>query len=164
MQADTLERIVQLRSEQTSEIDREKLKTQLQALEIQIQEHIDLTKVQQDEVQRRRHDLQEEPEDEEDDGAQRALATQEVEKQKGLLDADQVSSVVIFSQVQSKQTSQDISNIITSDDSRALVGMPESVAREVNQRIKDVVTKNRSGAAVGVFDKNVDMKDFFKSA
>ena len=135
----------------------------MQALETQIQEHIDLTKKQQDEAQRRRQDLQEEPEDEKDGGAQRALATQEVEKQKGLLEADQVSSVVVFSQVRSKRTGQYISNVITSDDSKALVGMPESVVGEVNQRIKDVTTKNRSAAAVGVFDKNVDMRDFFKS-
>jgi hypothetical protein len=40
--------------------------------------------------------------------------------------------------------------------------MPESVVREVNQRIGDVTTKNRSAAAVGVFDKTVDMRDFFK--
>ena len=135
----------------------------MQALETQIQEHIDLTKKQQDEAQRRRQDLQKEPEDEKDGGAQRALATQEVEKQKGLLEADQVSSVVVFSQVRSKRTGQYISNVITSDDSKALVGMPESVVGEVNQRIKDVTTKNRSAAAVGVFDKNVDIRDFFKS-
>jgi hypothetical protein len=44
----------------------------------------------------------------------------------------------------------------------ALIGMPESVVGEVNQRIKDVTTQNRSATAVGVFDKNVDMRDFFK--
>lgn len=125
---------------------------------------MDLTKKQQDEAQRRRQELQEEPEDEEDGGAQRALATQEVEKQSGFLEADQVSSAVVFSQVRSKRTGQDISNIITSNDSKALVGMPESVVGKVNQRIKDVNTQNRSAAAVGVFDKNVDMRDFFKSS
>lgn len=125
---------------------------------------MDLTKKQQDEAQRRRQELQEEPEDEEDGGAQRALATQEVEKQSGFLEADQISSAVVFSQVRSKRTGQDMSNIITSNDSKALVGMPESVVGKVNQRIKDVNTQNRSAAAVGVFDKNVDMRDFFKSS
>jgi len=52
----------------------------LQALEAQIQEHIDLIKKQQGEAQRRRQELQEEPEDEEDGDAQQALATQEIEK------------------------------------------------------------------------------------
>jgi hypothetical protein len=135
----------------------------LQALETQIQEHIDLIEKQQGEAQRRRQELQDRPEDE-DGGAQRALATQEIEKQSGLLEADQVSSAVVFSQVRSKRTGQDISNVITSDDSRALIGMPESVVGKVNQRIKDVTTQNRSAAAVGVFDKNVDMRDFFKSS
>lgn len=63
--------------------------------------------------------------------------------------------------MRSKGTGQDISNVITSDDSRALVGMPESVVGKVNQRIKYVTAQNRSAAAVGVFDKNVDM--IFKS-
>jgi DNA gyrase/topoisomerase IV subunit A len=162
MYANAPERIVQLRSEQTPKTDREKLKTQLQALEAQIKEHIDLIKKQQDEAQRRRQELQEEPEDEEDGGAQRALAIQEVEKQSGLLEADQTSSTVVFSQVHSKRTGQDIVNIITSDNSKALVGMPESVVGAVNQRIKDVTTQNMSAAAVGVFDKNVDMRNFFK--
>jgi hypothetical protein len=76
MYADAPERIVQLRSEYTSETDREKLKTQLQALEAKIQEHIDLTKKQQDEAQKRRQELQVEPDDEEDGGAQRTLAIQ----------------------------------------------------------------------------------------
>ena len=131
----------------------------MQALETQIQEYIDLSKKHQEEAQRRRQDLQEESGDEEDGGAQRILATQEVEKQLGLLDADQVSSTVVFLQVRSKRTGQDISNIITSDGSKVLVG----IGFGVNQRIKDVTTKNRSAAAVGVFDKNVDIRDFFKS-
>ena len=108
------------------------------------------------------HELQEEPEDEEDGGAQRTLAIKEVEEQSHLLEADQVSCGVVFSQVRSKRTGQDIGNIITSDDSRALVGMPESVVGKVNQRIKDVTTQRNSTVAVGVFDGSVDMRDFFK--
>ncbi|KAF1810926.1 hypothetical protein P152DRAFT_515351 [Eremomyces bilateralis CBS 781.70] len=154
--------IVQLRSEQTSETDREKLKGQLQALEAKIQEHMYLTKKQQGDAQSRVQGLQEEPDDEEDGGAQRTLAIQEVEEQTRRLEADQVSSAVIFSQVRSKRTGQDIVNIITSDDSRALVGLPEGVVGKVNQRIRDVTTQRNSAAAVGVFDKDVDIKDFFK--
>jgi hypothetical protein len=144
-------------------MDCEQLKTQLQALETQIHKHIDVTKKQQDEAQRRRQKLLEEPDDKADGGAQQALATQEVEKQFGLLEADQVLSAIVFSQVRSKLTGQDISNVATSDDSRVLVGMPESVVGKVNQRINNVTTQNRSAAAVGVFDKTVDMSDFFKS-
>ncbi|KAF1816371.1 hypothetical protein P152DRAFT_428389 [Eremomyces bilateralis CBS 781.70] len=154
--------IVQLRSEQTSETDRKKLKAQLQALEAKIQEHIDLTKKQQGDAQKRVQGLQEGLDDEEDGGAQRTLAIQEVEEQSRLFEADQVASAALFSQVRSKRTGHDISNIITSDDSRALVGLPESVVGKVNLRIRDVTTQRNSSAAVGVFDKDVDMNDFFK--
>jgi len=123
---------------------------------------MDLTKSQQSEVQKRKGDLQEEPEDEEDEGAQRTLALKEVEEQSRLLEADQISSGVVFSQSRSERTGQDISNVITSDDSRALIGLPEGVVGKINQRIRDVTTQGNSAAVVGVFDGNVDMRDFFK--
>ncbi|OAP54480.1 hypothetical protein AYL99_11581 [Fonsecaea erecta] len=154
--------IVQLRSEYKSQTDREKLMIEFQALEARIQEHMNLTKDQQDEAQRRRQDLQSKLADEEDGGAQRTLALQEVEKQSRLLEADQVSSAVVFSQVRSKRTGQYIVNVMTSDGSRALVGLPESVVGKVDQRIKDITTQKDSAAVIGVFDKSVDMRDFFK--
>jgi DNA gyrase/topoisomerase IV subunit A len=162
MYADAPERMVQLRFERITDTDREKLKMQLRALEAKIQEHMDLTKKQEDEAQRRRQELQEEPDDEEDGGAQRTLAIQEIEKQSRLLEADQTSSAVIFLQVRPKRIGQDIANIITSDDSNALVGMPESVVGKFNQRIKHVTTQRNSAVVVGVFDKNVDMRNYFK--
>ncbi len=131
----SLERIVQLRSRYPSETNREKLKVQLQNLEANIQEHIILTKKQQDEAQRRRQELQEEPNDEEDGGAQRTLAIQAVDEQSRFLETDQVSSAVVFSQLHSKLTGQDIGNVTTSDNSRVLVGLPETVVGKVNQRI-----------------------------
>lgn len=143
--------MVQLRSEKTSEADRESMQNQLQAIETKIKEHIDLTKYQQEETQRRKRELEEEPEDEEDGGAGRILAIQEVEKQSRLLEADQVSCGVVFSQVQSKRSGQDIKNIITSANSSALVGMPASVVGKVNQRISDVRTDGGSTAFVGIF-------------
>jgi hypothetical protein len=71
-----------------SETDREEVKQQLQTLEKKIQEHLDLTKRQQDEAQKRKQVLQEELEDEEDGGAQRTLAIKEIDKQSRLLEAD----------------------------------------------------------------------------
>jgi hypothetical protein len=124
------------------------VKKQMQTLETKIQEHLDLTKKQQDEAQERRRELQEEPEDEEDGGAQRTLAIKETEEQARLLEANQVSCGVVFSQVRSKWSGQEISNIITLDNSKALVGMPESVVGKINQRIKDVRTENGSVAGV----------------
>ena len=137
------------------------MKQQLQALETKIQEHLELTKKQQDEVEKRKQELHEEPEDEEDGGAQRTLAIKEVENQSRFLEADQISSGVVFSQVRSKQTGQVIGTVTTSDDSRALVGLPESVVGKIHQRIGDVTTQKKSAAAVGVFDGSVDMKGFF---
>lgn len=149
--------MVQLRSEKTSEAAREDAKKQLQTLEVKIQEHLDLTKRQQEEAEKRRQELQEEPEDEEDGGAQRTLAIKEVEAQSRLLEADQVSCGVVFSQVRSKRSGQDISDIVTSDNSQALVGMPESVVGEINQRISGVRTEGGSRAIVGVYSGNVSL-------
>ncbi|EUC39744.1 hypothetical protein COCMIDRAFT_31172 [Bipolaris oryzae ATCC 44560] len=127
-----LQSMVQLRSEKTSETDRENVKRQLQTLETKIQEHLDLTKRQQDQALERKRALEEEPEDEEDGGAQRMLAIKEVEQQSRLLEADQVSCGVVFSQVRSKRSGQEISNIITLDNSKALVGLLESVIGKIN--------------------------------
>ena len=65
---------MQFRSEHTSKIDREELNIRLQNLEKAIQEHIILINRQHKEALERQKDLQEEPEDEDDDGAQRTLA------------------------------------------------------------------------------------------
>ena len=82
----------------------------MQSLEKAIQEHIDLTKRQQDEAQKRQEELQEEPEDEEDGGAQRTLAIREVEEQSRLLEADQASSGVVSSQLRSRLSGQESGN------------------------------------------------------
>jgi hypothetical protein len=108
-------------------------------------------------------ELQEEPEDEEDGGAQRILAIKEIEEQSQILETDQVSSKAVLSQLRSQRMSQEIGNVITSDDSRALVGLPESVVDKVSQQqIKDITTQNNSDAVVGVFDGSVDMRHYFK--
>lgn len=143
--------MIQLRSEKTFETNHGSVTNQLHALEMKIQEHLDTIKHQQEEAQRRMQELEIEPEDEEDDGAGRELVIGEVKKQSRLLKADQVSCGVVFSQVRSKRSGQDISDVITSDDSKAFVGMPESVVGKVNQRISNVRTEGGSTAHVGVF-------------
>jgi hypothetical protein len=135
------------------------VKGQLRALETKIQEHLDLTQRQQDQVQERTRALEDEVEDEEDGGAQRTLAIKEIEQQSRLLEADQVSCGVVFSQVRSKRSGQEISNIITLDNSKALVGLPESVVGKINQRIVDVRTEGGSVAVVGVYSGNINLKD-----
>lgn len=74
----------------------------LQSFEKAIPEHINLTKRQQDEAQKLKEELREEPESEEDRGAQRTLAIQEVEERSRLLEADQASSRVVSSQLRAR--------------------------------------------------------------
>ena len=152
--------MVQLRSDNASHADREVVKNRLLALETTIQEHLELTKTQQADVQERRQELQEEPEDEEDGGAQQTLAMKEIEKQSRILEADQVSSGVVLSQARSRRSSQNIGKVVTLDNSKALVGLPESVVGKINQRIQEVRTKRGSNAVVGVFGSNFSMTDF----
>ncbi|PSN59263.1 hypothetical protein BS50DRAFT_537746 [Corynespora cassiicola Philippines] len=151
--------IIQLRSEKVSEVDRENLKQQLQALESKIQDHLDLTRKLQHETQERKRELQEDLEDEDDEGAQRLLAIKEVERQCRLLEANQISCGVVFSQARSKRSGQEIGKVITLDESRAMVGLPEAVVGKINQRIEEVRTEKGSHAIVGVFGGNVSMKD-----
>ena len=156
-----LRSLIQLRSEQTSLADRKSLMEQFQTLEKTIQEHVEVTKAAQSAVERQKLGLEQNFDDEGDDDAQHELAMREVEEESRLLEADQVSSGVIFSQVHGRLTRQDISNVTTADDSRALVGLPESVVGKIEQRIRGVNTERNSAAAVGVFDSNVDMQGFF---
>jgi hypothetical protein len=158
----TLQSLIQIRSEQTSLTDRESLRAEFRTLERTIQEHVESTKRAQEEIERRKLDLRKGPEDEGDDEAQRVLARKEVEEQSCLLEADQISSGVVFSQVHRTLTGQDIINVITTDDSKALVGLPQGVVGKVSQRIRDVRTERNSAAVVGVFADDVDMRDFLK--
>lgn len=66
---------------------------------------------------------------------------------------------MIFSQVRSKWSGQDISNVITSGNSKALVGLPESVVGKINQRIRDVRTEGGSAAVVGVYSGKFSLRD-----
>jgi hypothetical protein len=134
-----LRSLVQLRSEQTSIADRKSIMEQFQTLEKTIQEHVKVTKMAHSAVERQKLELERDLDDEGDDDAQQKLAIREVEEEFRLLEADQISSGVIFSQVHSRLTRQDISKV----------------------RICGVNTQKNSAAAVGVFDSNVDMRGFF---
>ncbi|EPS34466.1 hypothetical protein PDE_09430 [Penicillium oxalicum 114-2] len=94
--------IIQVRSENTSKTRRQDTERQLRNLENYIQEHLKFTQRKQDETLQRQRDLENlEDEDDDDGGAQRALAIQETKEQARLLEADQNSSE-IFSQILSK--------------------------------------------------------------
>lgn len=128
------------------------MRRQLQALETKIHEHLDPTKQQQEQVRQRKRELQEGGEDEDDPNI--ALALQKIEEQLRLLEADQVSCGAVFSQVKSRRSGQDISHVITSENSKALVGLPESVVGKIDQRLRDVRTEIHSAAVVGVYTNN----------
>ncbi|RMZ79686.1 hypothetical protein DV738_g3254, partial [Chaetothyriales sp. CBS 135597] len=138
--------IVQLRSEQLTEEGREQ-KTRLQDLENKIQEHINLTKKQQDEARRRRRELQEEAE-EEDGDRHRALSTPDAEGQARLLESEQASTGVIFSQVRSTRPGQDITNIMTSDDSTALQPQEGTTFASIGEERPPSPLNHRAGAFV----------------
>jgi hypothetical protein len=74
-------------------------------------------------------------------------------------ETEQVSCGLVFSQAGSRRSGQDISKVITLDDSKALMGLPESVIGKINQRIKDVRTERGSVAVMGVYSGNIGFKD-----
>jgi hypothetical protein len=78
----------------------------------------------------------------------------EVEKQLRQFEADQVSCRVMFWQVRSIRSGQNTNNVFASDDSRALVGLPETFVGKTNQRIKDVRAEEGSVVVAGVFSNN----------
>ncbi len=134
---------------------------QLQTLEKAAQQHLELTKTTQSAIERQKLELEQDVDHASDDDDQQEFAMKEIEEQARLLEADQISSGVIFAQVHSRLTKQDISDVITADESRAMVGLPESVVGKIQQRIRGVHTTGKSAAAVGVFDSNVDMRNLF---
>lgn len=87
-----------VRSENTSNTTRQETGKQLRALETTIQEHIELTGRKQGDTLQRRKELEilEEENEDEDDGAQRTLAIQEIDEQSRLLEADQAASKFFF--------------------------------------------------------------------
>ncbi|THC90893.1 hypothetical protein EYZ11_009648 [Aspergillus tanneri] len=108
---DSAQLTILVRSEDASKIDRQETKKHLRVLETAIQEHIETTKRKQGEILQRKEDLKipEDGCDDEDGGAQRTLAIQEIDKQSRLLEEDQTASGVV-SQILSKLSVQEVGN------------------------------------------------------
>jgi uncharacterized protein YfeS len=134
----------------------ERLSRQMQNLELQATEQISLFKRQQELA------LNSDSDDEE--GAEQNAAANEVREQARILDDSQVSLAIAFAQLKAARTNQETGNVLTDKKSFALVGIPESVVGRINQRIGNVSTTDEASAVVGVFDKDVDMRDFFNRA
>jgi hypothetical protein len=142
----------------------ERLSQQMQSLELQASEQITLFRKQQDLLEQRQQGLALHSDSDEEESAEQNAASNEVREQVRLLDDSQVSLAVTFAQLRAARTNQEIGNVLTDKRSFALVGIPESVVGKINQRIGNVSTTDEASAAVGVFDKDVDMRDFFKRA
>ncbi|KAK6436472.1 hypothetical protein LTR95_007333 [Oleoguttula sp. CCFEE 5521] len=152
---------IQLRSEKESTSAYVDIVQRLRVLQDDIQQHLQLTVTLREQTQQKVQELSVEPEDEEDDGAQRELARKEVERRSEVLEADQNSSDTIYDQVHSHVTRQIIEDITTSDNSAAWVGLPQAVVGKVDQRIRGVRTTNQSKAVVGVFSDAMNVKNDF---
>ncbi|KAI8943378.1 hypothetical protein NX059_001392 [Plenodomus lindquistii] len=141
---------VQLRPESLDEVVRGDVMRRLQGIEKYLQQHLGASKQQLVLAQQRNSELEEEPEDEEDGGAQRTLAVREVEDRERVLEADHVSSGVMLSQVSSTLSGLEIGDFVTPNYSKAFVGLPESVIGKINTRIGNVTTTDNSRGHVRV--------------
>ena len=124
------------------------MNAQIQGLEAKIQEHIELTKRQQIEAQQRKQQLATGSDNA--SKAERTLAIQEVKDRLLLIEEDQFNSGVVFTQVHSQRSGQEIKDVTASKDSEVFAGLPESVVGKINQRIGNVNVTDGSWAVVGV--------------
>jgi hypothetical protein len=147
-----MSRMVQLRSEQSSDADRQSTKQQLQVLKTKIEDHREWTQQLSDENIDRRDQLQvaiAEAEGEAQDDL--AIAIREVDEQDRILEEDFVSSTVLHAEVHAKLAEQTIGNVMMGDGSITTVGLPKSVVGKMNQRIGNVTAESNSRGAVGVY-------------
>ncbi|KAH7066500.1 hypothetical protein FB567DRAFT_542258 [Paraphoma chrysanthemicola] len=145
--------VVQLRSERQSERSHESVGKELKAIEVAIQSHMRNTQEQQAEANRRLEQLEETY-----DGATDANeAIAEVEKRIELLEMEMVNCGVVFAQTKSSRSGIDIGKVLTTDNSKAFVGLPPSVVGKVNLRVGEVTTQAGSTSHVGVFADNVSI-------
>jgi uncharacterized protein YfeS len=142
----------------------ELLSRQMQNLELQATEQISLFKRQQERLEQRQQELALNSDSDDEEGAEQNAAANEVREQARILDDSQVSLAIAFAQLKAARTNQETGNVLTDKKSFALVGIPESVVGRINQRIGNVSTTDEASAVVGVFDKDVDMRDFFNRA
>jgi hypothetical protein len=70
-----------------------------------------------------------------------------------------VSCGVVFSRVRFKRSGQEISNIVILDNSKVVVGLPESAVGKTDQRITGVRTKGGSIAVVDVYSSAIGWKN-----
>jgi transposase-like protein len=143
---------IQLRSAALSESDREATRLQLDAVKAKVQEHLDFMKDQFKNTSDRIAELENSY-----DGSDEAVeAVDEVKKRAEIIQANQISCGVIYTQAESSTSGIDIGEVMTTDDSSAYIGLPPSVVGKVNLRVKQVTTQRGSTSHVGVFGGNMN--------
>lgn len=144
--------MIQLRSEQSSDADRQSTRQQLQVLETEIGDHREWTQQLSDEIIDRREQLQVAIRGAEDEAqGDLAVAVREVGEQAKIVEEDIISSTVLHAQIHAKLTNQTIGDVLIGEGSVTTVGLPKSVIGKINQRIGNVTTEKNARAAVGVY-------------
>lgn len=137
----------------------------MQSLEIQAKQQVALLKAQQEQLKQREQDFLLNYDSDDETSLPQKANNDEVKTQSRLLDESQMSLAVVFARLRATRTMQEIGHVTTDQESYAMVGIPESLASIIDdQRIGNVSTTNRASAAVGYFDKDVDMRNFFRRA
>jgi hypothetical protein len=76
-------------------------------------------------------------------------------KQEKIIGASQVSCGVVFAQAESSRSGVDIGKILTTEKSRAFVGLPPRVVGKVNLRVGEVTTQGGSTSHVGLYPEDI---------
>jgi acetylornithine deacetylase/succinyl-diaminopimelate desuccinylase-like protein len=84
-------------------------------------------------------------------------ALDEATRRAKILEDHQVSCGVLFAQAKSMRSGINIGNVLTSEESKAIVGLPDNVVGEVNLRVGDVTTQGRSTSYVGVYPRDINL-------
>lgn len=153
--ADIRYSLIQLQTAEASGSAYQNLQKQMQNLEVQISERMHITKQQRLESEEKVRDLEDGNPDGDGVEMERVAAAAERKKQSRLLEDLQARYGVMYSQVRSARTGQTIREVITDKNSRAFVGMPESIVGRVEQLIEGVRTTDGSVAYVGVFKDTI---------
>lgn len=160
MQLKNFDRLVQLRSGVASANAHNEIETQLSTLQTEILQHLDATNEEQRITLQRLEELRIEEDDGDTDDAERDLAIAEVQSRSKVLETAQVCKGVVYTQIHSRISQQSIEDVITSAESSAIVGLPETVVGKINLRIRSVHTTDHSKAMVGVFPSGFKVDNF----
>lgn len=132
----------------------------MNTLERMITRHVEEIATQLTEAKQRLASLQSSPVEGSKEEHQRQ-AIVELQKQRGLLEADQVTSGIIFTSVQQERTGIKIGNVRTAKNARVYAALPESVVDKINAVKGDVDTEEGAKVMLGVIPTGTRLGNFF---